>query len=376
MPRIDVNLPNHSYPIVIESGLLTRLGEVFGEFGIRNGRIEKPKILLAVDSAIAANHGEAATNSLSNAEYDVHVHSLIADEKQKSLSGVHGMYDAMLNAKLERSDFVIALGGGIVGDVAGFAAATYLRGVPIVQIPTTLLAMVDAAIGGKTGVNIPLPDAEGTLGKNLIGAFWQPHAVFVDPQVLATLNDRHFRCGLAECIKHGMIADATLLGFLHKNCRSILARDMNSLTALIHRSAGIKAGIVAKDERENHQRAWLNLGHTFAHAIEPIAEIGLHHGEAVAIGLIAAMHCSIETNRMKQSEADTVRSLLTEFGLPTSVPKPVAMSRIISAMGYDKKVRGGQMRLVLPLGLGGVEIVSDVPTTIVESALKRIGAGD
>lgn len=369
MPTIDVNHSSGRYSIVIESGLLARLGEMV------RSTCNTRRTMLAMDANIAASHGEVVVKSLHDAGFEVCSHHLVADESNKSLDAVRAMYDAMLHARLERSSCVIALGGGIVGDVAGFAAASYLRGVPIVQVPTTLLAMVDASIGGKTGVNLPLPD--GTLGKNLVGAFWQPIAVVVDPQVLRTLDARQFRCGLAECVKHGMIADVSLLNFIAENVDNILAHDDGVLMALITRSVSIKAGIVQIDEREAGERALLNLGHTFAHAFESIKQLQLLHGEAVAVGLVAAVHIAVQTQRMRSDEGDQIRALIDALGLPVRLPRSVAISQLMHAMAYDKKKSTGKLRFILPMGRekgGGATIVDDVPLAVIESALVAVGA--
>lgn len=384
MRTIQVNLPTKridtgSYAITVSHGVLEQLGELTRSLGAWE------RVMLAVDSTISLTHGATAHLSLRNAGFEVVRHELIADEHHKSLGTVHVMYDRMLNGRLDRSGAVIALGGGIVGDVAGFAAATYMRGIPIVQVPTTLLAMVDAAIGGKTGVNALLPD--GAIGKNLIGAFWQPRAVIVDPSTLQTLDDRHFRCGLAECVKHGMIenvqstsplsqtTEEPFIEFLIKNVPAMMAKDMSVLTELIARSAAIKAAFVMADERESGVRALLNLGHTFGHAIESQCDGSLHHGEAVAIGMMAAMQCSIETKRMTTMEADRVRTLLTTFGLPTRLPLALSGGSLKSAMQFDKKTYSGKLRLILPSGIGHAVIADDVPEAVVDRALQAIGAG-
>jgi 3-dehydroquinate synthase len=283
----------------------------------------------------------------------------------------------MLGARLERRSPVVALGGGVVGDTAGFAAATYLRGVPLVQAPTTLLAMVDAAIGGKTGVNIEIPPSEHApcvLGKNLIGAFWQPRAVVCDPLVLRTLPQRDLRCGLAECVKHALIADPGLLTLLAESCGEIESCDEEALTPLIARSAAVKINIVQEDEREAGSRALLNLGHTFAHAIEPIPELDLRHGEAVSIGVCAAVRCAVLTGRMEETEGDIVVDLLELLGLPVEMPQPVEIDRLLHAMSYDKKAAGGRVRLVLPTGLGSAAIVDDAPAEAVIEAWESVGA--
>ncbi len=367
MPTINVKLAARSYPVIIQAGGLTDLGATVVELAPCR------TALLATDANITATHGAEAKASLRESGYRTAVFEIVAEESQKTLEVVRGVYDAMLAARLERRSPVIALGGGVVGDLAGFAAATYQRGLPLVHVPSTLLAMVDAAIGGKTGVNLPLPT--GHLGKNLVGAFWQPHAVLIDPHLLRTLEPRHFRCGLAECVKHALLGDSDLLAFLEGHSDEIAALDVPVLAELITRSVRIKAAIVEADEREFGQRALLNLGHTFAHAIEPIETLDLRHGEAVAIGLCAAGHCAAETGRIDGGEAKRVRDLLDRLGLPTRMPKLLEIAPLIEAMGYDKKVAGGALRLVLPVDGGGAEVVGDVPASAIEAAWRAVGAG-
>ncbi|MDY7108020.1 MAG: 3-dehydroquinate synthase [Planctomycetota bacterium] len=371
MPTIEVALPRQRYRILIEPGLLECLGALVADAAPAD------RALLAVDHNVIDPHGGVARRSLRAGGCDLLVHELRAEERAKTLETVRSMYAAMLDYRLERSSPVIAVGGGIVGDVAGFAAATYLRGVPLIHVPTTLLAMVDASIGGKTGVNFPLPaDSEGrrTMGKNLIGAFWQPNAVLVDPLVLRTLEARDFRCGLAECIKHGMLADAGLFSFIDSNLNRITALDAEVVTELIARSAQVKSGIVEEDEREAGRRALLNLGHTFAHVIEPIEALDLRHGEAVAIGLRAAARCACETGRLEAGDEKVIVALLEKAGLPTRLTQPVDANRLIDAMGYDKKVAGGRLRLVLPTAPGRAEIADDVPRETILSAWSAVGA--
>ena len=297
---------------------------------------------------------------------------LAAEESQKTIETAQQLFGAMLGAGLDRSSPVIALGGGIIGDTAGFVAATYMRGVPLIQAPTTLLAMVDAAIGGKTGVNFPLPG--GGLGKNMVGAFWQPKAVVVDPQVLGTLDARDFRCGLAECVKCALIADASLLQFLVTEAPRILALDQDVLRTLIERCVRIKAEIVAADERESGRRALLNLGHTFAHAIESISELKVRHGEAVSIGLMAAAHCAVKTGRLTADQHQHIEQVLATFGLPIRLPSPVDEQRLLAAMRYDKKATQGRTQLILPSGVGGAELVGDVPGEVVAAGWAGVGA--
>ena len=365
---VRVELSDAAYDVVIEAGLLGRLGTRVAAVA------EIGSAVLAVDERIVTVHGEPALRSLQEAGFTTTVITLTAEESHKTLATVHDMYQQMLGGDVRpsRSSPVIAMGGGIVGDTAGFAAATYQRGLPLIQVPTTLLAMVDAAIGGKTGVNFELPG--GGLGKNIIGAFWQPRVVLVDPAVLATLEPRDFRCGLAECVKAAVIADASFLEFLADRAGAILAHDTEVLVDLIGRSVRIKATIVAEDERETGRRALLNLGHTFAHAIEAHHDIGLRHGEAVSIGLVAAMECAVRTGRMTEADRQRVTDILTTFGLPLSLPQSVDTAELNRAMQYDKKAAPGRRRLVVPTGIGSASITDDVPDDVVNAAWAAVGA--
>jgi 3-dehydroquinate synthase len=365
---INVALSDTSYDVVIEPGLLARIGELVA--GVCDG----PAAVLAVDRAIQTTHGAVADRSLRDAGFTPTLIALSADESCKTLSAVHEMYEQMLAGQVRptRESPVVAIGGGIVGDTAGFAAATFQRGLPLVHVPTTLLAMVDASIGGKTGVNFALPG--GGLGKNLIGAFWQPKAVLIDPMVLGTLGERDLRCGLAECVKAAIIADATLLEYLSDRVSAILALDTSTLVDLIDRCVRIKVGIVREDERETGRRALLNLGHTFAHAIEAQQHLGLRHGEAVSIGLAAAMECGVRTGRMNEADRRRVRTLLETIGLPVAMPEPVPLGGLMHAMQFDKKAVGGHTRLIIPDGIGGASIRDDVPDQVVDAAWVSVGA--
>jgi 3-dehydroquinate synthase len=369
MGRVErVELSDAAYDVVIEAGLLGQLGDRVAAVA------EIGSAVLAVDERIVTAHGEPALRSLHEAGFTTTVITLTAEESHKTLATVHDMYEQMLGGDVRpsRSSPVIAMGGGIVGDTAGFAAATYQRGLPLIQVPTTLLAMVDAAIGGKTGVNFELPG--GGLGKNMIGAFWQPRVVLVDPAVLATLEPRDLACGLAECVKAAVIADGSFLEFLADRADAILALDTEVLIDLIGRSVRIKATIVAEDERETGRRALLNLGHTFAHAIEAQHDIGMRHGEAVSIGLVAAMECAVRTGRMTEADRQRVTDLLTTFRLPLSLPKQVDTAELNHAMQYDKKAAPGRRRLVVPTGIGSALITDDVPDDVVNAAWAAVGA--
>lgn len=366
MPTLIVPIPGAAYPYVIERGVLAALGERV------RAVVPHERALLVMDEAIAETHGRAARQALTAAGYAVSSIAITAEESRKTLETARSLYDAMIRAMVDRSTPVIALGGGIIGDTAGFVAATFMRGLPLVQVPTTLLAMVDAAIGGKTGVNLPGPD--GHLVKNMIGAFHQPRMVIADPNVLATLPPRHLRAGLAESVKHGVLADPELLSLLAEESEHLAGGDAAVLERLITHSARIKIDIVAADEREAGDRMVLNLGHTFAHAIEPIPELDLLHGEAVAIGLVAACECAVVTGRLHEDRLELVRDLLTVLGLPTRLPRAASAALLIERMGYDKKNERGRRRLILPVEIGEVEITDDVPVAAVVQAWVRVGA--
>jgi len=318
-------------------------------------------------------HATRLNASLADAGTETSMTAIVAEEHEKSLATVERLYGEMLAARLDRKSVVVAIGGGITGDVAGFAAATFLRGVRLVHVPTTLLAMVDAAIGGKTGVNIPLPDAGG-LGKNLIGAFWQPASVLIDPATLRTLAVRDFRCGLAECIKHGIIADPGLFELLAQDGPVGSSLEARELAKLIRRAVEVKARIVERDEREAGERALLNLGHTFAHAIESVASMTLRHGEAVAVGLCGAAHVAVASGRLDDAEAQRINRLIESCGLPTALPKPAPAHELVDIMRYDKKVKDDRIRLVLPTRIGAATVVDDVPPDLIIDAWRALGA--
>jgi 3-dehydroquinate synthase len=295
-----------------------------------------------------------------------------ARESQKQPATVTRLHTAMAASRVERRTPVVAVGGGITGDIAGFAAATWLRGVPVIQVPTTLLAMVDAAIGGKTGVNLPMPG--GSLRKNMVGAFWQPLAVLSDPGTLATLDPRDLRCGLAECIKHGLIADPALLARIARDREAILAADPGICRDLVIAAARTKIRTVEADEREGGVRAHLNLGHTFAHAVEALDGDAVRHGEAVAIGLVAAARVAVALGRMSVDEADELAALLESVGLPVGLPRPLARDALLDAMRLDKKVQDGRTRLVLAGPVGTCGVFEDVPESLVRDAWAGVGA--
>jgi 3-dehydroquinate synthase len=301
--------------------------------------------------------------------------TLLATESNKTMETVQGIWDSMIAYGCDREIPLIAMGGGLVGDVGGFAAATFMRGVPLIQVPTTLLAMVDASIGGKTGVNVPIDriDGQHVLGKNLAGSFWQPKAVVVDVDVLQTLDDRQLRCGLAECVKHAMLENESLMAWIEQNIESIFHRETDTLIELVSTCATIKAAIVAEDEREAGSRALLNLGHTFAHAIEPLPELSLFHGEAVSIGICAALSCAEATGMIEADTVDRARTLFSTIGLPVRLPIPVHIEDLLALMKSDKKTIDSSIRLVLPTE-HGAEVVSDIDMATISLAWTSVGA--
>ena len=288
------------------------------------------------------------------------------------MRAVDDIWHAALSARIDRGGLFIAVGGGLLGDLAGFAAATFLRGVDLVQVPTTLLAMVDSSIGGKTGINLALPG--GGLGKNLAGAFWQPRLTIADADLLETLPARQLRAGLAECIKHAIIVGEPLFSNLNADAELLALGDPSAIDRLIPSSAAVKAEIVTRDPFERSERAKLNLGHTFGHAIETVRGLDLLHGEAVAIGLHAACTCAVSRGILPSATADRIVRLIERCGLPIRLPTPVAVADIEHRMGFDKKNQGGKLRLVLPRAIGDVTIEQDEHPESLHAALTAIAA--
>lgn len=319
---------------------------------------------MVTEPAVGSLYLDAVTASLKKAEFEPIVATIPGGEDHKSFKTVADLYDQFLPARIDRNTPVIALGGGVVGDTAGFAAATLLRGVPLVQMPTTLLSMVDASVGGKTGVN-------HSVGKNLIGAFHQPIAVLIDPEVLKTLPPRELRSGLAECIKHEIIRDAEGFGRLEKNIPRALALDVNYLAELIAHNVAIKARVVEADPFEKAERAHLNFGHTFGHAIENVSNYSYTHGECVALGMVAASYTAMKLKMIKDDVRQRIVSLIDKAGLPTR-NLTLDVDTVANAMGFDKKVKAGKLRFVLPDRIGHVVIRDDVPPELVKEAIGSL----
>jgi 3-dehydroquinate synthase len=321
--------------------------------------------MLVSDANVAPIHGAALREACRTAGISVDAECMIPPgEDHKSVDQIARAYDVFLRAKIERSTPVIALGGGMIGDMAGFVAATTLRGVPFVQVPTTLLAMVDASVGGKTGVNHP-------VGKNLIGAFHQPIAVFIDPQVLCTLPPRELRGGLAECIKHDVIRDAAGFERLERDIGKALALDMDYLADLVAHNVAIKARVVEADPFEHGERAHLNFGHTFGHAIETVSHYEHSHGECVALGMVAASTLARDMGLLDDASRRRIVDVIRQAELPASGLK-LPTKDVVDAMYFDKKVKGGKLRFVLPDRIGHVVIRDDAPIELVTRAVESL----
>ena len=362
MRVVKVPLTDRSYSILIGRNLLSQLGPACSR--LKLGR----RCAIISDENVQRFYGAAAQKALATAGFEPVAVTVPAGETAKSLRSVQACYDQLAAHRLERKSFVVALGGGVVGDLAGFVAATYLRGIPFVQVPTTLLAQVDSSVGGKVGVNLK-------VGKNLVGAFYQPRLVLCDLASLDTLPEREFRAGLAEVIKYGIIADALLFRRLERTLPQLLQREEDPLSGVIARCCAIKAEVVGKDETEGGLRAILNFGHTIGHALEAISGYGRFlHGEAISIGQVAAADLSATLLGLSATEADRIRRLFEGAGLPTRIKLSAAQrERLLAAMRLDKKVSEGDVQFVLAHRIGKVEFGQKVPGPILQAALARLG---
>ena len=360
MRTVKVDLANRSYAIRIGRGLLPLLGKQCA--ALKLGR----RCAVISDVNVAPRYARTALKSLRSAGFDPVLLTVPAGETAKSLRTVQSCYDQLAEHRLERKSFVVALGGGVVGDLAGFVAATYLRGIPFVQVPTTLLAQVDSSVGGKVGVNLK-------AGKNLVGAFHQPKLVLCDLDALNTLPMRQYRAGLAEVIKYGIIYDAQFFAVLENGMGKLLKRDSDLLARVVARCCEIKAEVVSQDETETGLRAILNFGHTIGHALEAISHYGeFLHGEAISIGQVAAARLSAQVLGLPREAAERIGRCLEAAGLPTELSlKPAAQRRAIAAMQLDKKVSGGEIKFVLARKIGQVEFGQKVPSAILTDLLKK-----
>lgn len=385
--RVRVELGDRAYDVEIGTGLLASLGR-------RAAEVAPPgRAFVVVDSGVPQEMVRTALRSLVEAGFETATSALNARESNKTIDTVSRLLHEIGETRHERGDPVVAIGGGVTGDIAGFVGAIYKRGVPVIQCPTTLLAMVDASVGGKTGVNL---NTRSGLKKNLVGAFWQPSLVLADVGTLASLDERHIRSGLAECVKHALIGDGApgrdagdpgaLFEWTSRSLVKLRMGDPALLADLVARNVEVKAAFVAADEREEASsptggRALLNLGHTFAHAIETIPHLTpdgnpdhspLQHGEAVALGLVAASGAASELGRLDEAQATSIRVAVERLGLESRLMALPPDEEIVEAMWHDKKVSRGKMRLVVPVALGRSEVVVDPPESVVRAGLSAI----
>jgi 3-dehydroquinate synthase len=353
---LQVELGERSYPIHIGAGLLLR-AELY------QPHIRGRQVMIVSNETVAPLYLDKVRDALSG--YQLEQVVLPDGEEFKTLEVLNRIFDALLANRFNRSCCLVALGGGVVGDMTGFAAASYQRGVDFIQVPTTLLAQVDSSVGGKTGVNHP-------LGKNMIGAFHQPRCVLADTETLDTLDDRQLSAGIAEVIKYGLIQDAAFFSWLEKNMDQLLARNTEALIHAIERSCQCKAEIVAADERESGKRALLNLGHTFGHAIETGIGYGSWlHGEAVAVGMAMAAELSACHGWLTEADVERIRALLTRARLPVAPPAEIGRERFLELMSVDKKVDDRGLRLVLMDAIGAAKVCGDFDRNLLNQTLDR-----
>ncbi len=365
MQTITVTHPTGSYPLYLGENALVHTGAWLAQLGY------KGRCAVVTNPTVARLHAEALLGSLHAAGFEVVRITIPDGEQHKTLDTVADLYDELILAKLDRRSPVLALGGGVVGDTAGFAAASFLRGVPFVQIPTTLLAMVDASVGGKTGIDLP-------QGKNLVGAFKQPEMVILDAAVLATLPAAEYRAGMAEVVKHGIIAAPELFAQLEIRSREYEVGSAEKMSAsssrllpvsLLAEAVMVKVQVVQEDPFEQGRRAVLNLGHTFAHAFERLAQFEMRHGDAVAMGLVCAAQLAVRLGLCAGDTAARITNLLAQIGLPTAPPN-FPPEKIWAAMFTDKKRQGNTIRFILPRAIGNVDIFDNIEQADVLAVLK------
>ena len=357
MKTVRVELAERSYDIVIAAGSRARVGELCRGLGLGS------RCLVVTDEMVGPLYGRPVIEGLRGAGFAVESVTIAAGEQAKTLATVERLYDDMLQGGLDRKSFVVALGGGVVGDVAGFAAATYMRGIAVVQVPTTVVAQVDSSLGGKTGVNL-------ARGKNLVGAFHQPRLVVIDPETLYTLEERDLRAGFAEIVKHGVIRDAVHFAWLEAHVAAFMGLDSPTLEEAIAESCRIKAAVVALDERESGLRAVLNFGHTVGHALETLTDYGaFRHGEAIAIGMACAAELSVAVNNAPAGDAKRVVALLERAGLPTAF-SGIETRAILEQVRRDKKVEEQRLRMVLLDRIGKVSVAPDVAENALAAAIN------
>lgn len=359
---IQVTLPHTHYNIVIAPKSLETIGQYLNSLKLGQ------KIMIISNPEIFNYYGKTVSNSLNEAGFQVFSHLIPAGETYKTLDSISQVYDIAVKYRLERSSTLLALGGGVIGDMTGFAAATWLRGINFIQVPTSLLAMVDASIGGKTGVN-------HSQGKNLIGAFYQPRLVFIDPIILKTLPVREFRAGMAEVIKYGVIWNQDLFHKLEaqENLDSLENINLEILQEIIKKSCQAKVDVVNQDEKEAGLRAILNYGHTIGHAIESLTGYSqINHGEAVAIGMVAAGKIAVKLGMWEEEMSQRQDRLIKKATLPETIERTLKSKKIIETLQLDKKVKAGKVRFILPKNIGKVDIKEGIDSEVISTVLKEM----
>ncbi len=363
MKKVRVLLDQRSYDICIGHSILLQLKDYLS--GLPLGR----KVAIITNPMIRSLYGERLISHLKDGGYQLILVEVPAGERFKTLRSVSKIYDVLIREKFERNSSIIAMGGGVIGDIAGFVAATYLRGVPYIQIPTSLVAQVDSSVGGKTGVNHP-------LGKNLIGAFYQPVLVWIDVSVLKTLPRRELIAGMAEVVKYGVIADERFFSFIEENYRKLISLEEEALIHIVERSCEIKAMVVSADEREKGLRAILNFGHTIGHAVETITEYkSYRHGEAIAIGMVCAARLAALMGLCQAGVYERIERLCRLIGLKTSLPQ-IEFATLWDILQRDKKVINEKVKFVLPARIGEVKIVEDIERSMLQEAIQSCYSND
>jgi len=358
MEKIRVELGERSYDICMGSDILDGLGDNLKIFGL------SPKICLISNPTVFPLYGERVSDSVKKAGFDLLTVIIPDGEGYKDLLRVQHIYNELLKYKLDRSSALIALGGGVIGDITGFAASTYMRGISYIQVPTTMLAHVDSSVGGKTGVN-------HKLGKNMIGTFWQPRLVWIDIETLKTLPGKELLAGLAEVIKYGVIWDKELFDFLDDKRDKILNLDRKAVMHIIKRSCEIKAEVVSKDEKEAGLRSILNYGHTIGHAIETVTGYKKYlHGEAVAIGMFLEAMLAHKLNFINKDKALRIKRLIDSYGLPSEMPADIDADSLLSSMQLDKKAVAGELKFIMPEKIGSVRIHKGITEKVIRDILK------
>jgi 3-dehydroquinate synthase len=354
MQKIRVDLAERSYNIAVGRGMLADIGKALEKFEF-SGRVA-----LVSNPTVYGLYGKTVSQSILDSGFELTEIIIPDGEEFKNLAWVEKIYGELLKSRLDRRSALLALGGGVIGDITGFAASTYMRGIDFVQVPTTLLAQVDSSVGGKTGVNHP-------MGKNMIGSFWQPRLVWADTGTLKSLPDRQYLAGIAEVIKYGVIWDEEFFVFLEENRDKLLGLEDVSVAHIVRRSCEIKAEVVSRDERESGLRAILNYGHTIGHAIETAGGYGKHlHGEAVAIGMCLEARLAVAKGLIGAKESGRIESLVRSYGLPFELPADIDSTVLFPFMELDKKTVGGELRFVLPEGIGRVRIQGGIAREEVE----------